>query len=56
MRVREVPLLASSLNTNDVFILDLGRVLFIYNGALANRAEKVSVVTAVIYAISYAAV
>lgn len=40
VRVTEVPLSNQSLNTGDVFILDLGLQLFIYNGANANRYEK----------------
>jgi hypothetical protein len=40
VRVREVPLSSSSLNTGDVFILDAGMKIFIYNGATANRHEK----------------
>lgn len=40
VRVNEVPANNQSLNTGDVFILDLGLQLFIYNGAEANRYEK----------------
>lgn len=40
VRVREVPLSNTSLNTGDVFILDAGLKIFIYNGATANRHEK----------------
>lgn len=40
VRVTEVPLAASSLNTGDVFILDIGTDIYIYNGASANRYEK----------------
>jgi advillin len=40
VRVTEVPLSNASLNTGDVFILDLGLEIFIYNGASANRNEK----------------
>ncbi|KAG5175370.1 villin [Tribonema minus] len=39
-RVIEVPLSGSSLNTGDVFILDAGLTLYLYNGAGASRAEK----------------
>lgn len=41
VRVREVPLSNASLNTGDVFILDAGLKIFIYNGKDANRGEKV---------------
>jgi len=40
VRVREVPLSNASLNTGDVFILDAGLKVYIYNGATANRYEK----------------
>ncbi|CAE7522761.1 Gel [Symbiodinium microadriaticum] len=40
VRVREVPLSNASLNTGDVFILDTGLKIFVYNGATANRHEK----------------
>ena len=40
VRVREVPLNNRSLNTGDVFILDAGLKIYIYNGHDANRAEK----------------
>jgi hypothetical protein len=40
VRVTEVPLSNASLNTGDVFILDIGLDIFIYNGATANRGEK----------------
>lgn len=40
VRVTEVPLSNQSLNTGDVFILDLGLQLYIYNGQHANRYEK----------------
>jgi hypothetical protein len=38
--VNEVPTAHASLNTGDVFILDKGLTLFLYNGAQANRYEK----------------
>jgi len=40
VRVSSVPLAASSLNSGDVFILDLGLTLIQWNGAEANRKEK----------------
>ena len=35
-----MPLFNTSLNTGDVFILDTGLKIFVYNGATANRYEK----------------
>lgn len=40
VRVREVPVAPASLNKGDVFILDLGLTLFVFNGPNANRYEK----------------
>jgi advillin len=40
VRVREVPLSNASLNTGDVFILDAGLKIYIFNGQDANRSEK----------------
>lgn len=40
VRVNQVELKATSLNTGDVFILDLGAKLFIWNGTECNRNEK----------------
>jgi len=40
VRVKSVEAKSSSLNTGDVFILDLGLKLFLYNGKDANRSEK----------------
>lgn len=40
VRVAEVPLSVSSLNSGDCFVLDDGLVLFQWNGKEANRAEK----------------
>jgi hypothetical protein len=40
VRVREVPLTRSSINKGDVFILDTGLKIFIFNGPLANKFEK----------------
>ena len=40
MRVSVVPLSAASLNSGDVFILDLGLTLYQWNGSEANRKEK----------------
>lgn len=40
VRYWEVPLSNASLNTGDVFILDAGAKIFIYNGATANKYEK----------------
>lgn len=40
VRVNEVELKNSSLNTGDVFILDLGMKLYIWNGPECNRHEK----------------
>ena len=39
VRSVEVPVKASSLTTGDVFLLDLGDTIFVYNGSGANRAE-----------------
>ena len=40
VRCGEVECAASSLNTGDVFILDMGLEIFVYNGAHASRQEK----------------
>ena len=40
VRVREVPLSSTSLNTGDVFILDMGLKLFLYFGEHSNKAER----------------
>ena len=40
VRVKEVPVAASSLNSGDVFILDAGLSLYIFNGPTANKFEK----------------
>jgi hypothetical protein len=40
VRVLQVPLSLSSLNSGDVFILDAGLTLYQWNGAGASRAEK----------------
>jgi len=40
VRVREVPLTAKSLNTGDIFILDMGLQIFQWNGKKAGVAEK----------------
>lgn len=40
VRVSEVPLSNASLNTGDVFVLDAGLTIYIYNGASSNRKEK----------------
>lgn len=40
VRVLEVPLALSSLNRGDVFILDAGLALYVWNGEEASRAEK----------------
>ena len=40
-RVSQVALKSSSLNEGDVFILDLGRTLYLWNGKSANKYEKV---------------
>ena len=39
-RVREVPVINTSLNSDDVFILDMGLMLYIFNGPTANKYEK----------------
>lgn len=41
-RVFPVPVLASSLNQGDSFVLDLGTDIYIWNGEEANKFEKVS--------------
>lgn len=40
VRVKEVPLSNSSLNTGDVFILDMGLNLYLYFGESSNKAER----------------
>lgn len=40
VRVTEVPVAASSLNSDDVFILDKGLKIFVFNGPTANKFEK----------------
>jgi len=40
VRVQEVPLQASSLNSSDVFILDAGLKIYQFNGSKAKPAEK----------------
>lgn len=40
VRVKEVPLASSSLNTGDVFILDMGLNLFLYFGKDSNKQER----------------
>lgn len=40
VRVKEVPLSNTSLNTGDVFILDMGLNLFLYFGESSNKAER----------------
>ena len=40
VRVKEVPVTTASLNSGDVFILDQGLSLFIFNGPTANKFEK----------------
>ena len=39
--VREVPLTKDSLNSGDVFLLDLGLKIYQFNGAEASGAEKI---------------
>ena len=41
VRVAEVPVALGSLNRGDVFILDLGLKIFLFNGSEANKYEKV---------------
>lgn len=40
VRVSEVPVAATSLNKGDVFILDQGLKIFLFNGPSANKYEK----------------
>lgn len=40
VRVQEVPIELKSLNKGDVFILDAGLKLFVFNGPAANKYEK----------------
>lgn len=40
VRVKEVPVSSASLNSGDVFILDQGLMLYIFNGPTANKFEK----------------
>jgi gelsolin len=40
MQVRQVPLDISSLNSGDVFVLDMGTTIFQFNGAAAGLFEK----------------
>jgi len=44
-RVRQVPLKCSSLNSNDVFILDAGLSIYVWNGKTANSFEKFKAVS-----------
>ncbi len=41
IRVRETRLVWSSLNSGDVFILDEGSTIWVWNGAWAGRLEKI---------------
>ncbi len=41
VRVKEVSVSAGSLNSDDVFILDKGLKLFLFNGPTANKFEKI---------------
>jgi hypothetical protein len=40
VRLQEVPLSIASLNNQDVYILDAGFKIFVFNAPLANRYEK----------------
>jgi len=40
VRVSEVPVTSASLNSGDVFILDQGLSIYVYEGKSANRMEK----------------
>ena len=40
VRVSEVPLSNKSLNSGDVFILDLGLSIYVFNAPGANRMER----------------
>lgn len=40
VRVREVPLALASLNRGDVFILDKGLTIYLFNGTEANKQER----------------
>ena len=42
VRCVEVPMHSCSLNTGDVFILDLGSRLYVWNGEESNDMEKVT--------------
>mmetsp|Transcript_8068 Transcript_8068/g.14597 ORF Transcript_8068/g.14597 Transcript_8068/m.14597 type:complete len:823 (+) Transcript_8068:52-2520(+) len=44
VRCKSVPVAGSSLNTGDCFILDMGKELYLYNGADANKHEKAKAV------------
>ena len=41
VRVEEVEVSSNSLNSGDVFILDKGLAIYVYEGATSNRMEKV---------------
>ena len=41
VRVKQVPLSGSSLNKGDVFILDAGLKIFIFNGPTSNKFERI---------------
>ena len=43
VRVMQVELKCSSLNKGDCFILDTGRILYVWNGSQSSRVEKVKV-------------
>lgn len=40
MRVEEVPLSVTSLNSGDSFIVDAGKKLYVWTGKSAHRSEK----------------
>jgi hypothetical protein len=44
VRISQVPVAASSMNHGDVFILDTGKIIYLWNGKEANRAEKMKAV------------
>eukprot|EP00735_Rhodelphis_limneticus_P008798 TRINITY_DN2282_c0_g1::TRINITY_DN2282_c0_g1_i1::g.6847::m.6847 TRINITY_DN2282_c0_g1::TRINITY_DN2282_c0_g1_i1::g.6847 ORF type:complete len:944 (-),score=398.86,sp/P02640/VILI_CHICK/39.83/3e-174,sp/P02640/VILI_CHICK/32.63/2e-39,sp/P02640/VILI_CHICK/28.42/2e-32,Gelsolin/PF00626.17/1.1e-18,Gelsolin/PF00626.17/1.8e-16,Gelsolin/PF00626.17/1e-09,Gelsolin/PF00626.17/6.1e-17,Gelsolin/PF00626.17/2.5e-07,Gelsolin/PF00626.17/1.7e-10,VHP/PF02209.14/9.4e+03,VHP/PF02209.14/2.6e-14 TRINITY_DN2282_c0_g1_i1:633- len=44
IRITQVPAAASSLNSGDCFVLDLGLTLYLWNGKSASRKEKTKMV------------
>ena len=43
VRIQEVDMSWSSFNSGDVFLLDLGQMLYVWNGKDSSRTEKIKV-------------